>query len=151
MEEDLVPKVRRSRNHNEVGKEDSCGFFRTPNGSFWDMDGEYFNRHGFDIHGGCYKDRVDYIPGKDWIEDLGCYPDEKEKYMMEDNFEDDIDDELQEKLDELNMCDNDENIDKDINKDINDKKDSKKNKDKKNKKKKKVDKDDDDEWEEIED
>ena len=33
------------------GEYDEQGFFVTPNGSFWDPDGVYFNREGFDKHG----------------------------------------------------------------------------------------------------
>ena len=69
---------------------DEFGFVHSPNGSFWDMDGEYFNRFGFDVHGGHYADGVDYIPGSGWIPELGCYECDKEKYLQEDkfNFED---------------------------------------------------------------
>lgn len=67
-------------------------FFRTPNGSFWDPDDEYFNRNGFDIHGGYYLQDMEYIPGPTWLSDLGCYEDDKEMYenidleKMDDNL-----------------------------------------------------------------
>ena len=51
------------------------------------MDGEYFNRHGFDIHGGKYINKLDYIPGPTWIEELGCYPEDKDKYQNEREIE----------------------------------------------------------------
>ncbi len=76
----LIPKERRLRNAETKGLLDSLEFFRTPNGSFWDPDEEYFNRNGYDIHGGHYSKEVEYIPGPDWLSDLGCYPDEKDKY-----------------------------------------------------------------------
>ena len=126
---DKIPKERRIRTKETEGKFDNDGFFRTPNGSFWDMDGEYFNHYGYDIHGGKYLDGLDYIPGPNWIEELGCYPEDEEKYKKED-----IDD-----------------IDEDIKKDDNLKKEkNKQNKNKKNKKKKE-ESFDEDEWEEIED
>lgn len=37
------PKQRRVKDSNVVGVTDELGFFRTPNGSFWDADDEYFN------------------------------------------------------------------------------------------------------------
>ena len=90
---DNIPKERRVRTKDTEGKFDEDGFFRTPNGSFWDMDGEYFNHHGFDIHGGKYVDKLDYIPGPTWIEELGCYPEDEDKYKNED-INDIIDNEL---------------------------------------------------------
>ncbi|MCQ2819831.1 MAG: hypothetical protein MJ252_21410, partial [archaeon] len=94
--EDKIPKERRSRNKDTQGKLDDDGFFRTPNGSFWDPDGEYFNKDGFDIHGGFYSNILDYVPGPTWIKELGCYPEEKEKYENIDlnKFEDEEDEGL---------------------------------------------------------
>lgn len=80
----LIPKERRKKTPETKGTLDNDGFFRTPNGSFWDCDGEYFNRNGFDIHGGSYANVLDYIPGPTWIEELGCYPEDKDKYLNED-------------------------------------------------------------------
>ena len=80
----LIPKERRKQTPETKGTLDNDGFFRTPNGSFWDCDGEYFNRNGFDIHGGSYANVLDYIPGPTWIEELGCYPEDKDKYLNED-------------------------------------------------------------------
>ena len=170
---DKIPKQRRVRTKETEGKFDDDGFFNTPNGSFWDMDGEYFNRHGFDIHGGKYINKLDYIPGPTWIEELGCYPEDEEKYRKGD-IDDDIDEfndkdmELLEgDMKELDINENVElgindaklnellnNIDNNNNK-INiikdkDKKD-KKSKNKKKNKKKKEESLDEDEWEEIED
>ena len=136
--DEKIPKIKRIKNKDEIGKEDEDGFFRTPNGSFWDMDGEYFNRYGYDIHGGFYKDGLDYIPGPTWLDDLGCYPEDKEKYLQEDKF--DVEDD--------NNIVGEDNFD--FNAEIEEikKENNKKNK-KKNKKKKKEE--EDDEWEEIED
>jgi hypothetical protein len=60
---------------------DDLGFYRTPNGSFWDQDDEYFNRYGYDVNGGYYIKELEYIPGPNWLEDLGCYEKDKEKYL----------------------------------------------------------------------
>jgi len=169
---DKIPKERRIRTKETEGKFDNDGFFRTPNGSFWDMDGEYFNHYGYDIHGGKYLDGLDYIPGPNWIEELGCYPEDEEKYKKEDI--DDIYEDINEKdLDllegegggeEININEfeklgiNDEDIKESFNNNniknnINDKKENKKDKKNKNKKKKKKKEEsfDEDEWEEIED
>ena len=76
-----TPKVRRIKDSKTQGKLDDLGFFRTPNGSFWDPDEEYFNKHGLDIHGGSYSKDTEYVPGPDWLSELGCYPEDKDKYM----------------------------------------------------------------------
>jgi len=44
-------------------------FFTIPNGFFWDPDGVYFNREGYDKHGGYYDDNDKYVPGKGWNEE----------------------------------------------------------------------------------
>ncbi len=44
------------------------------------MDNEYFNRKGFDVHGGYYIHELEYIPGPSWLSDLCCYEDERELY-----------------------------------------------------------------------
>ena len=161
---DKIPKKRRIRTEETKGEFDEDGFFTTPNGSFWDMDGEYFNHFGYDIHGGKYIDKLDYIPGPTWIEELGCYPEDKDKYQKEDLNDIDMDDcndfekdeDLNKEMENLDI--KNDNNEKDI--DINDfkklkdeKKETKeKNTNKKNKKKKKKEESfDEDEWEEIED
>jgi len=134
-----IPKKKRIKTNDIKGTLDEDGFITTPNGSFWDCDGEYFNRFGFDIHGGSYINKLDYVPGPDWLDEYGCYPEELEKYMKDDDDDNNIDDNI------------DEN--KDFNEKIDDfipnkiKKKSKKNK-KKNKKQKE---EEDEEWEEISD
>ena len=162
---DKIPKERRKRTKETKGEFDEDGFFKTPNGSFWDMDGEYFNHFGFDIHGGKYVDKLDYIPGPTWIEELGCYPEDKDKYLKEEDLNDidmdigdvkdfDIDDkdeDLINKMDKLELKNDIKNKDININehKKIKDEK-KEKNINKKNKKKKE-ESFDAEEWEEIED
>ena len=156
---DKIPKERRKRTKETEGKFDDDGFFTTPNGSFWDMDGEYFNRYGYDIHGGKYIDKLDYIPGPTWIEELGCYPEDKDKYLKEEDLN-----EYDEDMKDIDMdnIEGDEDLINDmkmlkVNEDIKEEKKSKKENDKKNENKKKKNKKkkeesfDEDEWEEIED
>jgi hypothetical protein len=88
-----IPKDKRVKDSTTQGTLDEFGFFRTPNGSFWDPDNEYFNRQGYDIHGGYYSKDGEYVPGPDWLSDLGCYPDEKEKYLNVKYDEEEFDDE----------------------------------------------------------
>ena len=153
---DKIPKERRKRTKETEGKFDDDGFFTTPNGSFWDMDGEYFNRYGYDIHGGKYIDKLDYIPGPTWIEELGCYPEDKDKYLKEEDLNDDMDMEQfegdEDLINDMKMLNIKEDI-KEENKNKNKKENDKKNKDKKKKNKKKKEEEDfdEDEWEEIED
>ena len=69
--------VERELNDEVVGEYDEDGFFNTPNGSFWDPDGVYFNKEGYDKHGGYYDDQTqEYVPGKGWDEANNCYKDE---------------------------------------------------------------------------
>ena len=156
---DKIPKERRKRAKETEGKFDDDGFFTTPNGSFWDMDGEYFNRYGYDIHGGKYIDKLDYIPGPTWIEELGCYPEDKDKYLKEEDLNEDDEDMKDIDMDNI---EGDEDLINDmkmlkVNEDIKEEKKSKKENDKKNENKKKKNKKkkeesfDEDEWEEIED
>lgn len=44
--------------------------------AFWDPDEVYFNREGFDKHGGYYDDNGQYIPGEGWDDYNNCYFDE---------------------------------------------------------------------------
>ena len=114
MDSNLIPKVNRIRNNNDIITQDELGFIKTPNGSFWDMDGEYFNRNGYDIHGGSYNQHLEYIPGPDWLSDIGCYESEKEKYLNIDlNKDDDMFDEEEFCDDEFKGDFEDENIDLD--------------------------------------
>ena len=78
---------------NEIeGHLDDDGFFITPNGSFWDPDYVYFNREGFDKHGGRYDEKGEYIPGEGWDDNLNCYESEKEESLNDDDDDDDDDD-----------------------------------------------------------
>ena len=52
------------------GEYDNDGFFITPNGSFWDPDGIYFNSDGYDRHGGRYDSDGVYQPGEGWDENI---------------------------------------------------------------------------------
>merc|ERR1711976_242269 len=72
------------------GYYDDYDFYYTPNGSFWDDNGYYFNRDGIDKHGGYYDDDFVYIPGKDWDDVNECYPSEIDEQGDYDD-EDDID------------------------------------------------------------
>jgi hypothetical protein len=74
-----------SKEFREVpgGRYDENGFYITPEGSFWDPDGVYFNRDGFDKHGGCYDENFEYIPGYGWIDELMCYEDEKDTVLKQ--------------------------------------------------------------------
>ncbi len=74
----LWPTERKPKPKNL--KQDEQGFSYTPNGSFYDMDDEYFNKNGYDVNGGWYTKEKEYIMGPDWISELGCYENEKEKY-----------------------------------------------------------------------
>ena len=69
----------------EDGYIDDRGFYTTPNGSFWDEDNNYFNRLGFDIHGGSYDKYGIYIPGPDYDEETGLYKDKKD-FLLYDKF-----------------------------------------------------------------
>lgn len=60
---------------------------------FWDPDGYYFNREGYDKHGGYYDDNHEYIPGQGWDYVNNCYPDENENEHL-DAFYEDLEDDL---------------------------------------------------------
>ena len=83
MEPEKVPEkksfIEREWTEDIEGHYDDDGFFITPNGSFWDQDYVYFNREGFDRHGGKYDENGEYIPGEGWDDNLNCYESEKEK------------------------------------------------------------------------
>ena len=79
--------IEREWTEDIEGKLDDDGFFITPNGSFWDPDYVYFNRDGFDKHGGKYDETGEYIPGPGWDDELNCY--ESEKELNDDDAQDD--------------------------------------------------------------
>jgi len=70
------------------------GFYVTPEGSFWDPDGDYFNKYGFDKYGGIYDQYKVYIPGEGWLEDYQCYKEDLQEHdvneineILNDRFE----------------------------------------------------------------
>ena len=77
--------VEREWNEGIEGKLDEYGFFYTPDGSFWDPDYVYFNKEGFDKHGGYYDKDREYIPGKGWDEINMCYYDDDDEDEFYDN------------------------------------------------------------------
>lgn len=87
--------IEREWKEDIEGKYDEDGFFITPNGSFWDADYVYFNRQGFDRHGGSYNDNGDYVPGKGWDDNMNCYESEKEQIVCEEN---ELDEDLKEEF-----------------------------------------------------
>ncbi len=78
-----TPFIERNIEEAEDVSVDENGFSRTPNGSFWDTQGEYFNREGFDKHGGFYDKYMVYIPGPGYDEKKGMYKDEEEILFVE--------------------------------------------------------------------
>ena len=68
--------IEREWNEDIEGELDELDFFTTPNGSFWDPDYVYFNREGYDKHGGYYDLDNVYYPGENWNDSLQCYNDE---------------------------------------------------------------------------
>ena len=135
--------------HDDIeGEYDDQGFFNTPNGSFWDPDGVYFNREGFDKHGGYYDENNIYIPGKGWDEENNCYKDELDDEFAsdhdpnddEDGF-DDIDmDKIQDEEKLIKVEGDIEKITEDPNKIVHDIDDNDNEEDKKEENKKEEDK-----------
>lgn len=117
---EIEENVVNEREFKEVdgGLYNDDGFYITPNGSFWDPDGIYFNREGFDKHEGYYDDEYTYHPGRGWMPHLLCYEDElhnKDKGEEHDDINeglgehqydyDNVDD-LHEEVDYGNLADN---------------------------------------------
>ena len=71
--------LERIKEEVEDGYIDDRGFYTTPNGSFWDENGNYFNHVGFDKHGGRYDKYGVYQPGKNYNYEYNCYEDEIDK------------------------------------------------------------------------
>lgn len=84
------------------------GFYISPEGSFWDDDGVYFNKHGYDRHGGFYDVDYEYNPGKGWLSEQLCYEDELENKEEECVNENDDEDDG---VDEIDVDDMHEEID----------------------------------------
>ena len=95
--------VEREFNEFVEGEYDDQGFFNTPNGSFWDPDGVYFNREGFDKHGGYYDDNNEYQPGEGWDETKNCYIDEINDYDYDDEYGSDHDDDEDDGFGDIDM------------------------------------------------
>ena len=89
------------------GEYDNDGFFVTPNGSFWDPDGVYFNKEGYDKHGGRYDSDGEYMPGEGWDEKNNCYESEIEDY-------DEFDDQENDFGNNINKMNFDDNLDDDV-------------------------------------
>ena len=85
------PFVERILDDYVEGEYDDEGFFNTPNGSFWDPDGVYFNREGKDKHGGYYDENQEYVPGEGWDEVNNCYVDEYNDDYYDDEYGSDHD------------------------------------------------------------
>ena len=77
-EEENKPFCDRPFEEVEDGYIDDRGFYTSPNGSFWDDDQTYFNRLGFDRHGGSYDKYGIYQPGPGYDEKTGLYKDQEE-------------------------------------------------------------------------
>ena len=75
---------------------DDMGFYNTPNGSFWNPDGVYFNREGFDKYGGSYDENNIYVPGFKSEEPV-------EDFVEEAEFVDDGAEDEEEIVDNLNI------------------------------------------------
>ena len=91
----------------EFDPQDKDGFFITPNGSFWDPDGVYFNKEGYDKHGGRYDSEGEYIPGEGWNKKNNCYESEIEDY-------DEFDEQENDYGNNINKMDDDDNLDDDV-------------------------------------
>ena len=107
----LEPFVDKPFTEEEGGRFDRYGFYRMPDGSYWDSDEVYFNKFGVDKHGGIYDKNLEYNPGKGWIPELLCYEDEKgsilaQKPILEED-EDDYNelDDLYDNIKNVNMDD----------------------------------------------
>ena len=99
--------IEREWTEDTKGEYDKDGFFITPNGSFWDPDGVYFNKEGYDKHGGRYDSEGEYIPGEGWNEKNNCYESEIEDY-------DEFDEQENDYGNNINKMDDDDNLDDDV-------------------------------------
>lgn len=81
------PFVERNIDDADNISVDENGFSRTPNGSFWDSQGDYFNHQGFDKHGGFYDKYGVYIPGPGYDESKGMYKDDEGLVINEEGDE----------------------------------------------------------------
>lgn len=68
---------------------------------FWDADGYYFNKEGFDKHGGYYDENFVYVGGKGYNYKTGSYNSGYDDFLEDQgDFEDD-------EFDDPNFNDND--------------------------------------------
>lgn len=87
------------------------GFYVTPEGSFWDPEGDYFNKYGFDKYGGNYDQYKVYIPGEGWLEEFQCYKEDlhiKDENELRELMKSRMDEYAQETQDILKMIEKDE-------------------------------------------
>lgn len=113
QQENNIIKAFNEREFEEVegGEYLENGYYVTPNGSFWDGDGVYFNRQGYDVHDGYYDTEYEYHPGTGWIPHLLCYEDElSDKGGEEDGEKKEFDyeniDDLHDEIDYGNLAEN---------------------------------------------
>lgn len=96
---ETVEFVERPFEEVEGGFYDDNMFYLTPNGSFWDNNGRYFNREKRDKRGGTYNEDLEYVPGPGWDEDFQCYQDEVEEvYGAKDLTDNNVNEILKERL-----------------------------------------------------
>jgi hypothetical protein len=74
--------VDRSFHSTFDGYYDEEDLFHTPEGSFFNLNREYFNRFGYDKYGGRYDDMGVYIPGEGWDSDFQCYKEDLDEDFL---------------------------------------------------------------------
>ncbi len=74
--------VERSFNEADDGYFDEEDFYHTPEGSFWNNEGDYFNRFGYDKYGGKYNEVGIYFPGEGWNEKYQCYEEDLDEEIL---------------------------------------------------------------------
>jgi len=104
--------VEKEFKETDDGRYDKFGFYRLPDKSYWDPDGVYFNKEGFDKHGGYYDENCEYHPGKGWLPELMCYEDEADGQI--DKNADLVDDEIGEYGPGLDVLEDDYNENDDL-------------------------------------
>ena len=62
----------------EGAKYDDFGFYNLPDGDFYDPDGYYFNKEGYDEFGGYYEHDNCYVPGEGNKDLINAVDDEDE-------------------------------------------------------------------------
>lgn len=110
IENSKIPKVERLLEDIDITLtyENENGFTTTPNGSFWDDNGAYFNHWGYDIHGGHYDKFGLYIPGPNFNGNYFNYCDnqdnldDEQKDLIITQLKNEVDDEYP---DEFNITD----------------------------------------------